>query len=532
MLKVLLKKQFTEVFKSYFYDAKKNKMRSKGAIAAWFVFFVVIVVGMLGGIFTSMSMSLCGGLTQAGMGWLYFLLTGGIAILLGVFGSVFNTYSGLYLSKDNDLLLSMPIPVRTIMIARLLNVYLMGAMYSAVVLVPALVVYWVTAGATVRGVICGIVLLAIVTVFVLLLSCLLGWVVAKISVRLKSKSYFTAILSLAFMGGYYFVYFKANALIQQLLLNAQTYGEKIKGAAYALYLFGRIGEGSLPCAALFSIVLAALFALTWIVLSRSFLRIATASGAAGKARYTEKRAKKKSPYAALLGKEFKRFTSSANYMLNCGLGILLIPASGVLLLLKGRAFCDTIGQALADRSDCAAVLICAALCMLSSMNDMAAPSVSLEGKNLWIVQSLPVEPKTALRAKASVQLILTGLPMLFASVCAAFIVPAPPAVKALVCVTPLSFAAFSAVFSTVVGIRMPLLNWTNEIVPIKQSGAVMVSMFGGWAVCVAFGGLYLLVGHLLGAAAYLLVWCVLFAAAGIAMLRWLDRKGAESLKSL
>ncbi len=101
MLKVLLKKQFTEVFKSYFYDAKKNKMRSKGAIAAWFVFFVVIVVGMLGGIFTSMSMSLCGGLTQAGMGWLYFLLTGGIAILLGVFGSVFNTYSGLYLSKDN-----------------------------------------------------------------------------------------------------------------------------------------------------------------------------------------------------------------------------------------------------------------------------------------------------------------------------------------------------------------------------------------------------------------------------------------------
>ena len=36
MLKVLLKKQLAEVFKSYFYDAKKNRMRSKGAvIAAW-----------------------------------------------------------------------------------------------------------------------------------------------------------------------------------------------------------------------------------------------------------------------------------------------------------------------------------------------------------------------------------------------------------------------------------------------------------------------------------------------------------------
>jgi ABC-2 type transport system permease protein len=219
-------------------------------------------------------------------------------------------------------------------------------------------------------------------------------------------------------------------------------------------------------------------------------------------------------------------------MLNCGLGILLIPASGVLLLLKGRAFCDTIGQALADRSDCAAVLICAALCMLSSMNDMAAPSVSLEGKNLWIVQSLPVEPKTALRAKASVQLILTGLPMLFASVCAAFIVPAPPAVKALVCVTPLSFAAFSAVFSTVVGIRMPLLNWTNELAPIKQGGAVAIALFSGWGVSIALAGLYLLIGYKIGAALYLLIWTVLFAAAALLLLRWLDTRGSRMFEEL
>ena len=61
-----------------------------------------------------------------------------IAILLGIFGSVFSTYTGLYLAKDNDLLLSMPIPVQTIMFARLMGVYLMGLMYLAVVIVPAI----------------------------------------------------------------------------------------------------------------------------------------------------------------------------------------------------------------------------------------------------------------------------------------------------------------------------------------------------------------------------------------------------------
>ena len=89
------------------------------------------------------------------MGWLYFAIMGLLAILLGAFGSVFNTYSGLYLAKDNDLLLSMPIPVRTIMAARLLGVYLMGLMYSGVVMLPAIIVYWVTAPPLTASIVIG-----------------------------------------------------------------------------------------------------------------------------------------------------------------------------------------------------------------------------------------------------------------------------------------------------------------------------------------------------------------------------------------
>ena len=43
MLKVLLKKQLFEVFKGYFFDAKKNRMRSKAGIAGYIVLFVVIM---------------------------------------------------------------------------------------------------------------------------------------------------------------------------------------------------------------------------------------------------------------------------------------------------------------------------------------------------------------------------------------------------------------------------------------------------------------------------------------------------------
>ena len=223
MVKILLKKQLTEIFRSYFYDAKKNKARSKAAITGYIVLFVILMVGILGGMFTFLSVALCKPLSAAGLGWLYFAIMSLLAILLGAFGSVFNTYSGLYLAKDNDLLLSMPIPVGTIMVSRLLGVYLMGLMYSGIVIIPAAAVYIAAVDHSVFTVISCIIFVFLISLFVLTLSAALGFVVAKISLKLKNKSFITVIVSLLFLGAYYFVCFKAQDIISDLVANAAKY---------------------------------------------------------------------------------------------------------------------------------------------------------------------------------------------------------------------------------------------------------------------------------------------------------------------
>ena len=532
MLKVLLKKQLSEVFRNYFYNPKTNRMRSRWAVAGWFVFFAVVMVGVLGGMFTALSLSLCPGLAAADMGWLYFLLLGGVAVVLGAFGSVFNTYSGLYLSKDNDLLLAMPIPLRTILCARLMNVYLLGTLYAATAFLPALIVYWLTVGATAANVLGGLLLFLLVTLIVLLLSCLLGWVVAAVSMKLKNRSGFTVLLALVFIGLYYFLYFKAVDLIRDLLQNAAVYGAQIRGAAYGLYLFGRVGEGDFAAAAQVCAVLAALAALVWALLRRSFLRLATSHEKVGDRRAAAKTARARSPFAALLGKELRRFTASPNYMLNCGLAVLLLPICGVLLLLQGRELGALLETVFAAAPDSAAVLLCAAVCLLVSMNDLAAPSVSLEGKSLWIPQSLPLEPKTVLRAKAALQLLLSGPAALLCAVCAAAVLPGSLAARGLLCLTVALYSLCYALACAAIGVRMPLLTWTAELVPIKQSGAVTLALLGSWLLCAVLGGGYLLLGSSIGAVAYLLIWCVLFAAAAALLLRWLDTKGAAAFAAL
>lgn len=533
MLRVLVKRQLCEVFRSCLYNAKKNQMRPGWAVAAWFAFLGIVVVGVLGGVFTALSIATCRPLLKADMGWLYFLMIGVIAVALGAFGSAFNTCAGLYLGKDNDLLLSMPIPVRTIVAARLVNVYLMGALYSATAMLPGLVVYWCAAGLSAARAVCGLLLFVIVTFIVLVLSCALGWVIAQVSRRLRHKSLVTVIVSLLFIGGYCLIYFKARDILNDLLLNAMTCGARIHDSISGLYRFGRIGEGDWTAAALFLAGSAASLALVWLLLTRSFQGVATAGERMGRARYRERPARRHSAFGALLGKELGRFTASANYMLNCGMGVILLPVAGVLALLKGRDLIALLDAGLPGKLlDGVPVLVCTLLCLIAGMNDMAAPSISLEGKSLWICQSLPVKPGTVLRAKACAQLILTGIPLLFAGLCAAPLVRGPAGTRLLVVALPLAYAAFSAMLNTAVGVRMPVLNWTSELAPIKQSGGVAIALFGGMIVCIAFGGLYLLLGYKMGAAAYMLAWTALLALAALGLLRWLDTRGARAFAAL
>ena len=531
MVKTLLKKQIGEIFRSYFYDAKKNKPRSKASTILFIAFFVLLMVGVMGGMFTLLSYAICGAFVSADMGWMYFCIMGLLAVLLGAFGSVFNTYSGLYLSKDNDLLLSMPIPVRSIMVSRLLGVYLMGLMYSAVVILPAVIVYWLTAPLTPAVVVGSLLFVLLLSVIVLILSCVLGWVVAKISLKLKNKSIMAALIALVALGAYYFFYFKAQSMVEALVTNALVYGMKVKGAAYSLYLFGRYAEGDWVAIAVFTVAVAVLFALLWYVLSRSFLGIVTSTGKTARREYREKTVRRQSVSRALLGKELSRFLSSANYMLNCGLGILLLPVGGIALLVKGGVAVDAL-ELIFEHPGCTAVLLCTAVCMLSAMNDMATPSVSLEAKHLWLVQSLPIPPWQVLKAKLSVQLLLTGLPMLFASICVLIVWQGTALENVLILILPQLYVLLSALFGLTIGLTRPNFTWTNEIVPIKQSMGVAIALFGGWLYAIVLGGLFLIVKAPIDPALYLGAFAAATAAAGAALYFWLKKRGSRLFAAL
>ena len=478
MLKLLVKKQLTEIFRAYLYDAKKNRARSKAATVGYLVFFVFIMVGIIGGMFTLLSLTMCRSMAEAGMSWFYFAIMGLMAILLGAFGSVFTTYSSLYLPKDNDQMLSLPIPVNTLIAARLLGVYLMGLMYSGVVVLPAIIVYWATVSAAPLHLLAGVLFLLLISLFVMAISCLLGWVVAKVSLKLKNKSFVTVVLSLVFFGLYYYFFsFKANSLLTELLQNIALYGDKVRSSAYPVYLFGQAGAGDPLSMLLLTAAIAVLFGLTWLLLSRSFLSIATASGHVGRKVYRAKAVRCRSISSALLDRELRRFTSSANYMLNCGFGTLFLVLASGFLLWQGRELLELVSQSFPERSGAMPVLLCL-VCLLA-------------------------------------------------------VYPGSPLELLFIAVTALSYALLMALLGLFLGLKMPNLSWTNEVVPIKQSACVALSLFSGWAVAMIPGALYLLTGiGSLNPLLYLSVVTALVLILSAVLSLWVKKTGSRIFASL
>ncbi len=529
MLKQLLKKQLLEMFQNFFVDRKKNKGRSKTSSIMMIVVYFGFICILFAGLFFVFANSLLP-IVDKGYDWMFFSFMGIIAVAMGAFGSVFNTYSGLYLAKDNDMLLSMPIPVGYIIASRLLGVYIMGTLYSSLVIIPAIVVYLCHAYNT-KALIGSVLLVIIISLIVMILACSLGWVVAKINSKFKNKSFITVVVSLAFLAIYYVFYVNANEIIRKIITNADAYGAKIKGSAFPLYIFGKIGAGDILSALIVLAIVGALCALTYYIIAHSFIKIATASQTASKKKYVEKSVKVKSIDAALLGKELRRFFSSPNYMLNCGLGILILLAAGVFVLIRSDWLTNKILELFGSEN-----YICVAastlICLIASTNNMSAPSVSLEGKNIWLAQSLPITSWQAIKAKINMHLLLTAVPAFICSVCA-IIALRPNVFAAIMMIAePLVLILFFAMFGLVLNLKYPNLKWTNEVTPTKQSMSVFVSVFGSWIYSVLPAVFYFPLSERISGELYLVGFSAFTGLLCLALDSWLRKKGAKIFAAL
>ena len=89
-------------------------------------------------------------------------------------------------------------------------------------------------------------------------------------------------------------------------------------------------------------------------------------------------------------------------------------------------------------------------------------------------------------------------------------------------------------FGLFLGLKMPNLTWTNEITPIKQGAAVVITLFAGWGYTVVYVMAFFVINSIgaVGFYAYTgiftaitVIFCVVFHV-------WLKRKGSHLFMAL
>ncbi|NLB62450.1 MAG: hypothetical protein GX802_08595, partial [Clostridiales bacterium] len=158
-----------------------------------------------------------------GIDWLYFLFSGLAATGIMFVSSIFTAQTQLFESRDNDLLLALPIPPSYLLLSRMSVLLIICYFLDLVVFLPALIVYLMNYTLSVAQIVCYFGVFLVLPLFAIALASLFGWLLALLTSRMRNKTVFTMILSLAFLGGYFYV----NAQVQNYIEMMATHGEAI-----------------------------------------------------------------------------------------------------------------------------------------------------------------------------------------------------------------------------------------------------------------------------------------------------------------
>lgn len=522
LFRALFRKQLREQGAFLVRSASTGRHRTRAGRLAFGALYGGIVLLVMGSFF-SLAWPLGELLLPAGQEALYFLTMELLALAVGVFAGAFSSYGSLFQARDNDLLLAMPIPPWMIFAVRMSGLYAMCLFYLLLLWVPAEVVYGLYAASPLGGLLSAAPMALVLAGAATLLAALLGWVVALCTARAAHKTLVTIAATLGLAVVYALVYQRGMALLEQVLGENNT---ALTGAGR--FLGGAACGEPLPLLVL-AVGITLLCAALGRALSGPYLTLVTTRRGAVK-RTRARLARRSSLRRTLLRRELLHLGSSASYLLNCAMGSL------ALLLLSGAmGYKADALRALAARlpaRELGAVLLTFTVVLVAGMNLLTVPSVSLEGEQLWQLQSLPVTPWQVLRAKLDLHLLVTLPPALLCLACGLVLLRAPWTSVLLAGLLVALDVVFTAAAGLMLGVAMPRFHWTSEMAVIKQNPSVLLALLVNWAADFVLGVVVLVLAQFVPAEAAWMAALGILALADGAALRWLKTKGAKKLQAL
>ena len=332
----------------------------------------------------------------------YMVSVSSFAIL---FLTIFYSNGILFGSCDMENLLSLPVKSSDIISSKFMFMYLLNFFIGLMFMLPGGIVWVLNGSLNALQIILYFTSIIFVPLIPMCIAACMGSIIVVASSFFKRKNVIALIFSFAMIGIIGYIAVSAmksgNENSIGIMLSKQITGlyplSKLFMEYYNFPMY--IGVG------LFIVLSIVFFYIFFKIVSMKYGLLNTLAKTTTRYSDNKNSNNRKSVFFALYKKEMGRFLSSYMAVLNAGLGVILLCVFSIFLLFNSV---EQIGESSGIEnineylSNFAPLFIASML----SLSCPAASAISLEGKNIWILQSSPVKVKMILNSKIAVNLTL------------------------------------------------------------------------------------------------------------------------------
>lgn len=398
-------------------------------------------------------------------GVIYFLLFISLLLVLtfgfSIIGSVLLNYHGV------ERLLPYPVPKWMILAAKLTVIYAYMLLASVCLMLPGLLVSGADGKTMVSCVVMTLFLPSIPMVFAGIVMSAGKALVAKLRLGMVLKYVLGIIGFIVLLGGLIYMQFS-------ILGGAQDVRDMTKIMSsipfYSLYFDGLLTSLAATAA---QVLLLVLFILA---VSRFVWRETNVITAAKNTKWEA--AKSSSMLSALIKKEAGFYFSMPIYVFNTIPTPVIIFIGAVVLAVK-----PDLLSAVSEAGIEPYIIVTAVICFALGLGSTTNSSISLEGTRLYQLKSMPIPAFKLFMSKVLFNMLMVVPSSVI--VCVVMGLRAFGPAETLVFVLEIiSIGALVSLLGLLVNIKFPMLDYTTPTAVVKQSTAVMITIFGGMGLSV------------------------------------------------
>ncbi|WP_018782043.1 putative ABC transporter permease subunit [Bacillus sp. 95MFCvi2.1] len=459
------------------YEKDKKKKQSKILISV----SIALVAALL--------MLYCGGaaygLIKLGIGEVIPVYAFVISSILVLFFTMFKANGEIFAFKDYDFVMSLPIRVDTIIASRFLYLYVLNTVFSMIIMLPMGIIYCIYENPSISFYVMWIITLFTVSLIPTTIAAVFGACITAIASKFRHANRVTTVLSfMAIIIFGYFMFKQGNA--KYSFTDLEGIGAIVSEQLTKVYPLANIFQKAIVDANIGAFILFVSISVIWYylfvkILSFKYKQINTGvSTYHTRSDYKIDHMKKEKVLIALYKKERKRFFSSTVYVINIGLGVVMAVIFSLAVVIVGPSQfigypgIETLLQKVAPFVISAMIAMTCTTCV----------SLSLEGKNVWIIKSLPLTPKMIYDSKILMNLSLSIPTSIISAIL--MIIGLKPGIwtSILIVITPITYSFFSAVWGVFINNRFAYYDWVSETQVVKQSMGAVLGMLGGMILAV------------------------------------------------